>query len=62
MADVDPNREFPEPLDKFAATLIGTEDEVWIRVLRTNHLYEKHTTDEWRALIDGHREVPGHKV
>lgn len=46
------------PLSRFAESIKGTHDEVFVGVLRVFHKREKHTPSEWRALIDSHRARP----
>ncbi len=41
----------PVPLKKFAATLLRTPDEVWVKVLSVYHKTEKHTLAEWKAVL-----------
>jgi hypothetical protein len=57
---MDGNQEFPIPLAKFAKTLKGTRDEVWVRLLQQQHGRENHTQDEWKGLIDRYRPLPAH--
>ncbi|MDA8249174.1 MAG: hypothetical protein M0Z28_08340 [Rhodospirillales bacterium] len=54
--------EHPIPLAAFAASLKGTSDEVYTKLLRIRHGMEKHTTAEWRALIDAARREPAHRI
>ena len=46
------------PLSRFAESIKGTHDEVFVGVLRVFHKREKHTPSEWHALIDSHRARP----
>lgn len=57
---MDGNQEFPIPLAKFAKSLKGKADEVWLRHLRRSHGRENHTPSEWSALIDLYRTQPAH--
>lgn len=53
--DIEVGQEFPVPLKAFLATLKGTPDEVWSRLLQAGHGREKHTLAGWRNLIGLHR-------
>lgn len=57
----DPVVEHPIPLAVFTASLKGTSDEVFSRLLRIRHGVEKHTTAEWRALLDAARREPAYR-
>lgn len=45
----------PIPLIKFAATVAGTSEEIWLGILRASHNTEKHDISEWKALVDTYR-------
>lgn len=53
-----PSLRKPVPLLVFAATLKGTKDEIWLGILRGYHNHEKHTKEEWIAVIDSYRSKP----
>ena len=38
----------------------GHPDEIWLKYLSRRHGAEKHTSAEWSALIDSHRDEPAH--
>jgi hypothetical protein len=38
----------------------GSEDEVWLRLLRMRHPNERHTMTQWRALITRYKDEPAH--
>lgn len=46
------------PLSRYAAEVKGTKDEVFIGPLRAFHKMEKHTKEEWSALVDRLRSRP----
>lgn len=58
----DGNETFPIPLAKFVATLVGTDDHVWHRLLQIEHGGENHTEQEWRDIIDRYRHRPAHRT
>ncbi len=47
------------PLSRFAQTLMGTKNEVWLGILKAFHRTEKHTKSGWHAVIDSYRNRPG---
>ena len=49
---------FPVPIQQYLRTLKGTPDEVWSKVLAIHYSTEKHTMDEWAALLNGLRTLP----
>lgn len=55
----DPNSPARMPLQAFAATLVGTPNEVWTSLLRQSHGREAHSYREWLALIDQHGASKG---
>jgi len=38
----------------------GHSDEIWLKLLEVRHGIERHTPDEWHALIDRYRDEPAH--
>ena len=42
---------FPVPLARFLPSLKGTADEIWGRLLKLEHGSEKHTLEEWQAVL-----------
>ena len=50
------NDDFPVHIRTFTDKLIGTEDEVWTKVLHRAHGHKKLTEKEFSALLDGHRD------
>lgn len=46
-----PSDEFPIAFKTFAQTLLGTEDEVWIRLLNNVAGLEKLKFSEWCARL-----------
>jgi hypothetical protein len=40
------------------ALMPGSPDEIWLKWLLRVHGREKHTPDEWQALIDKYRDMP----
>lgn len=49
---------FPVPLGRFLASLHGTDDAVWGKLLQLDHGRENHTAQEWRSLLDSKRNAP----
>ncbi len=43
---------FPVPLSRFSKKLSGSPDEVYLGILKWEHRLEKHTIEEWYALIE----------
>jgi hypothetical protein len=63
-ADVVPTQSAPVkpiPLFRFAETVKGTGDEVWLGILRAYHASEKRDIAGWNAVIDSYRSRPAHK-
>jgi hypothetical protein len=46
------------PLPRFLSKIEHTRDEVFYGCLRTFHKTEKHTVDEWKALLETYRNRP----
>lgn len=38
----------------------GHADQIWLKLLKINHAFEKHTPAEWNALIDTYRDQPAY--
>jgi len=38
----------------------GSDDEIWLKLLARLHGHERHTSADWRALIDKLRDMPAH--
>ena len=38
----------------------GSSDEIWLKFLQMQHGAERHTVDEWKALIKHYGDQPGH--
>ncbi len=55
---INPDIEHLTPVHKFVATLKGTADEVYGRLMTRMHARESHTVQEWRKLIDTYRKNP----
>jgi hypothetical protein len=51
MPDSAQNATFPVPISRFLATLKGTSDEIWTKLLKDNFGTEKHTMVEWGAVL-----------
>lgn len=45
------NDDFPVPLATFAKLVVGTPDEVWLQLLKSDHGAEKFTELGWSKLI-----------
>jgi hypothetical protein len=50
--------DFPVPFATFAATLVGTHDEVWIKVMQSAHGGKKQTVKEFAGLLEALRSTP----
>lgn len=44
----------------FEKKLAGTADEIWTRLLKMLHGLERHTEEEWRAIIAHYGKQPAH--
>jgi len=55
---IDGNAEFPLPFREFAKTLVGTEDEVWIHLLRTIASSRNMLLGEWKQLLSDQKNAP----
>lgn len=51
-SQTQPGPEFPVPLTAFLATLKGSKDEIWSRLLKMDHGLESHTMTEWKATLN----------
>jgi len=38
----------------------GHPDEIWLKLLEIRHKIERHTVDEWHALIARYKAEPAH--
>lgn len=45
----------------FEKKIAGTADEVWTILLKLFHGMERHTEEEWRALIAHYGKQPAHQ-
>ena len=50
--------DFPVPLGMFLNTLVGTQNEVWIKAMQLAHGDKKRTVAEFAALLDTLRSTP----
>ncbi len=57
-AKSDTPDDFPVPLGVFLNTLVGTHDEIWIKVMQSAHGDKKRTVAEFAALLDALRSTP----
>lgn len=48
----DGDLEFPVPFKVFSASLVGTPDEIWTKLLQNAHGRENHLISDWQALLD----------
>lgn len=39
---------------------IGHADEIWLKVLEVSNKGERHTQEEWLAIIEDHKQQPAH--
>ena len=46
-----PTDEFPISLRTFAGFLMGTEDEVWIKLLENQSAHDKMTFSQWKTKL-----------
>lgn len=52
--------ELPVPARVFVASLRGTADEVWSRLMLIDHRMENRPVSQWRELLDSKRNTPAH--
>lgn len=50
------NHELPIPAHKFTSQLLGTEDEVWVKVFHAQHGHKRHTEREFAVLLHSLKE------
>ncbi len=50
--------DFPVPLGVFLNTLVGTQDEIWIKAMQSAHGDKKRTVKEFAALLNALRSTP----
>lgn len=46
-----PTDEFPLSFRTFVGFLVGTEDEVWIKLLENQSAHEKMTFSQWKTKL-----------
>ena len=56
------NQDFPVPVHIFVKSLVGTDREVYSKLLLINHKRKSHTPEYWHSLIDGHSNEPAYKA
>ena len=44
------------PLKDFIPRIIRTQDGIYFKLLEINHGFEKHTAEEWQAIIDKYKK------
>lgn len=54
------NRRPGSPPHTIRVYSAGHPDEIWLKLLEVRHNNERHTEQEWRALIDKYRDEPAH--
>lgn len=47
----------PTPINTYSP---GHPDEIWLKLLTINHGIERHSVQEWHALIAKYRDEPAH--
>ncbi len=50
------NNDFKVPLDTYAATVAGSQDEIWLRFMRANNGGERHTEAYWHEILVSYRD------
>jgi len=52
---------FPVALRRFTQSLVGTDEEVWTRLLQIRFNRRNMTHREWRKALDGIRHEPAYR-